>query len=271
MRKTTFIALALAATFLGAASAQAAQVVGNTVAVNPDAKGTPPAAQPRTLVLGTGLVFNERIDTSGEGLVQVLLLDGTSMIVGSNSSIAINKFVYDPEKRDGSLAVTLGEGTMRFIGGALSKKQGAQITTPVGTLAVRGAIADLTERRFSLVFGKELIFIGKDGKTERVLQGHTLVVGSDGRTETHKTTPQEVSAMQKGIQSTSGSNGGATVGAGSIDSKIESDFAEVNSGQDAEGVNEPNDGTDTGQTQPAEGIADDVIDTAGSDRVHEEV
>jgi hypothetical protein len=267
MNRTTFIALVLAAAFSAGAS-EAAQVVGNTVAVNPDAKGTPPGAQPRTLVLGSGLVFNERIDTSGEGLVQVLLLDGTSMIVGPNSSIAINKFVYDPEKRDGSLAVTLGEGTMRFIGGALSKKKGAQITTPVGTLAIRGGIADLADRKFSLVFGKELMFTGKDGRTARLfLPGTTLVVASDGKISTHKTKQSDI--PMQALHGKPGQNGGAkNVPTPTIVS--DSGVPAVNSEREPE-QDSTTQITEVVISQPPEEIAEDVIATATADQIQEEV
>jgi hypothetical protein len=263
MRKTTFIALALAAT-LSTGAAEAAKVVGNTVAVNPDAKGTPPGAQPRTLVLGTGLVFNERIDTSGEGLVQVLLLDGTSMIVGPNSSIAINKFVYDPEKRDGSLAVTLSQGTMRFIGGALSKKKGAQITTPVGTLAIRGAIADLTDRRFSLVFGKEIIFTGKDGKTVTIPQGVTY---DSGTGEKSKITQEQAKQMMDTLRSKS--NGGADDVTPSDVNQGSNEFTEATDQETTGGQTDG--GADFGQTETGKDIADGVIDTATTDQTREKV
>jgi hypothetical protein len=278
MKRMTFIALALAATLGMVASAKAAQVVGNTVAVNPDAEGTPPGSKPRTLVLGTGLVFNERIDTSGNGLVQVLLVDGTSMIVGPGSSITINKFVYDPDKGDGSLAITMGEGTMRFIGGALSKKKGAQVTTPVGTLAIRGAIADLvTDKdsgKFSLVFGKELSFTGSNGETSRIHeQNYTMEVGTDGAGSVHirRTEKSDTLAIQQALAGKSGQHGGASGGGVPTDTKVDnSNFAEVNSGQPP-----AQDGStqvaQTVESQPPQDVGNEVTQNATSDGIRNDV
>src|SRR5688572_6726378 len=79
----------------------AAQTVGTTAAVNPQAHGTPPGGATRTLVLGNDVVFKERIDTSGEGLVQVLLVDGTTLTVGPGSRLIIDEYVYDPNSGTG--------------------------------------------------------------------------------------------------------------------------------------------------------------------------
>jgi hypothetical protein len=278
MKKTTFIALALVAILGMVSNAKAAQVVGNTVAVNPDAQGTPPGAKPRTLVLGTGLVFNERIDTSGNGLVQVLLVDGTSMIVGPGSSITINKFVYDPDKGDGSLALTMSEGTMRFIGGALSKKKGVQVTTPVGTLAIRGAITDLQgdESGFkaSLVYGKELSFTPPDGKTSTIYESnYTMVIGpaGTGSVTIRKTEKADTLGIQQALAGKSGQHGGATGSGVPTDTKVEdSNFAEVNSD------NEPaQDGStkvaQTVESQPPQDVGNEVTQNSTSDGIRNDV
>ena len=78
-----------------AAPALAETNVGVTAAVNQSAKGIV-GSTVRTISLGDRVVFNERIQTGGEGLVQVLLADGTTFMVGPNSDLVIDSFVYDP-------------------------------------------------------------------------------------------------------------------------------------------------------------------------------
>jgi hypothetical protein len=52
-----------------------ADKVGVAAAVKPDATSQPPGGDASTLRIGKSVVYNERIDTSRTGQVQVLLLD----------------------------------------------------------------------------------------------------------------------------------------------------------------------------------------------------
>ena len=69
----------------------------------------------------------------GEGLVQILLRDGSTFTVGANSDLVIDEFVYDPQAGSGKLVASFGKGVARFVGGKLSKKPGGvTVKTPVG-------------------------------------------------------------------------------------------------------------------------------------------
>jgi hypothetical protein len=109
--------------------------------VKPEANSTPPGGDTRTLKIGKSVVYNERIDTSASGVVQVLLLDGSTFTVGPGSSLVIDKFVYNPASGKGSLVATFSKGALRFVGGKLSKQEhGIAVKTPAGAITVRGAI-----------------------------------------------------------------------------------------------------------------------------------
>ncbi|MEQ9122937.1 MAG: FecR domain-containing protein, partial [Alphaproteobacteria bacterium] len=69
------------------------------------------------------------------------MLDQSAVTVAPNSELVIDKFVYDPDKRTGEMAMTLSKGLMRFVGGRLSKSGGVQVNTPVATMGIRGGIA----------------------------------------------------------------------------------------------------------------------------------
>jgi len=56
-----------------------------------------PGAQPRRLVIGQDVIFNERITTTESGQTQLLFLDESSMSIGPNSDITIDQFAYDPK------------------------------------------------------------------------------------------------------------------------------------------------------------------------------
>src|SRR5688572_16537313 len=94
-----------------------AGTAGVTAAVNQNAKSIPPGGGVRTVVLGANVVQDERIETDGAGLVQILLADGTTFTVGPNSSLVIDRFVYDPDANTAQVAASLGRGVFRFIGG----------------------------------------------------------------------------------------------------------------------------------------------------------
>jgi hypothetical protein len=209
------VALALAAPLLFPAAAAQAVEVGVAAAVNRDAFGTAPGASRSTKVLGDNVIYRERIETSGDGLVQVLLVDGSTFTVGANSDLVIDEFVYDPNAGSGKLVVSFGKGVARFVGGKLSKnKGGVTVKTPVGTIGIRGGIANLNMEggspTFSLLFGEELTFTGNGGGTRRIFEnGYTLQIGPSGLPTVRRTTQSDLGSVQKGLTSRGGQSGGA--------------------------------------------------------------
>src|SRR5687768_15805765 len=91
---------ALAGALCVAAAAQA-QVVGTAGAVNPAARGSAPGSGTRVIEIGARVVHRERVTTSGEGTVQLVFIDKTSMSIGPNSDLVIDEFVYDPNAGTG--------------------------------------------------------------------------------------------------------------------------------------------------------------------------
>jgi trimeric autotransporter adhesin len=138
-------ATALAPLMLGMGMASppalAQQRVGIDSAVNPKAMGYPPGAQPRRLVLGQDIVFNERVKTEEGGQTQVLFVDESTLSVGPNANMVIDQFVYDPNAGTGKLAASLTRGVFRFVGGKLSKQDNAvTMRTPTATIGIRGGV-----------------------------------------------------------------------------------------------------------------------------------
>ncbi|MDC0360433.1 FecR domain-containing protein [Alphaproteobacteria bacterium] len=122
-------------------SSALAREAGVAAAVNTDATSIPPAQVERTLIVGNKLVFQETVKTSPNGQAQLLMMDQSAVTVGPNSQLVIDKFVYDPDKRTGEMALSLSRGLMRFVGGRISKSGGVKIRTPVATMGIRGGIA----------------------------------------------------------------------------------------------------------------------------------
>jgi FecR protein len=189
----TALGLALIASPLSLAAAR----VGVAAAVIPDATSVPPGESSRTLRIGSTVVYNERIDTSGSGVVQVLLLDGSTFTVGPNSDLVIDKFVYDPARGKGELVASFSKGALRFIGGKLSKPVGGiEVKTPAGQLTVRGGIfqgivSGPNQALFSFVFGNELS-LKRDGQLYRLTEtGNSIDVHGPGAPVLRPTLPAE--------------------------------------------------------------------------------
>jgi hypothetical protein len=109
---------------------------------------------------------DERIRTSQSGLGEFRFADGTKFAVGGNSSVVIDRFVYDSSKTFNKLTLNAARGSFRWISGK-SKSEAYEIVTPAGTIGVRGTRFD--------------IFVGPGGITSVVLlSGAAQFCGSNG-------------------------------------------------------------------------------------------
>jgi len=141
--RTVFSVVALAgAAIVGtAAFAQTSSEIGVAAAVNPQAQGTPPAAEARTLQVGIQVQENERIVTSAGGQAQMLFLDESAFTIGPNSDVVLDEFVFDPSTGTGKIALTAAKGVFRLVGGKISKRTPVTLKTPTATIGIRGGIA----------------------------------------------------------------------------------------------------------------------------------
>jgi hypothetical protein len=147
-------ALILTIVTVGAGPALA-QKVGTAAAVNPDSTGKPPGGSVRTLRIGSDVVHNEHIHTDGSGSVQLLFADKTAMSIGPNSDVTIDEYVFNPNTNTGRMAVTVGKGVMRFVGGQISHNGDAIVTTPSASIGIRGhtGIYDATRGTIINLYG----------------------------------------------------------------------------------------------------------------------
>jgi hypothetical protein len=166
-----------------APSSALAEKVGVTAAVKPDAfsDGTP-------VSIGSSVFYNQRINTSGSGIVQVLLIDGSTFTVGPGSDLVIDKFVYDPKKNKGEIVATFGKGVLRFVGGKISKNEGGvKVNMPSGALAIRGGMFFANQNLLAFIYGDELVY--KDNATGRVSRAFYNGTGIDLTGPTPMTRP----------------------------------------------------------------------------------
>ena len=172
-----FAALLLAPLALpGTASAAP---VGVTAAADGDPLGKPPAEVERVLHVGVDVQASELVTTGNADRAQLLFLDGTSLTVGPNAELRIDRFVFDPASATGELGVTLGKGVLRMVGGKISKTRPVVVSTPGGSTGIRGGIAIINaqpgQTSSTFMFGRDMTVTGQ-GVTQTVTRpGYEIV------------------------------------------------------------------------------------------------
>jgi FecR protein len=91
----------------------------------------------RTLVVQDRVSQNEIIATKADSASQIVFEDSTTLTLGPNAEVTLDKFVYDPNPSKGKFFLTFTQGIMRFITGTLDHSA-YSIKTPNGTIGVRG-------------------------------------------------------------------------------------------------------------------------------------
>jgi len=128
------------AVLLAATAAAQAEPAGNVGAVNQSAKSAPPGRPARPLALGADVVDRERVETGADGSAQIVFLDTSTLSIGRDSQVTIDRFVYSGGA-GGEQAVSMAKGVLRFVGGGVSHGGGANLRIPSATIGVRGGAA----------------------------------------------------------------------------------------------------------------------------------
>jgi hypothetical protein len=121
---------------LVAGSAVAIEPSGHVIRVNPAVNATGPGGE-RLIELQGAVFMGDDIVANPNGLAQIKFIDNTRIVVGPNSRLKIDTFVFNPDLTARKVVVTMLKGTFRFISG--NSEYGAYtILTPTMTVGVRG-------------------------------------------------------------------------------------------------------------------------------------
>ena len=157
--KTAAVGVAVMATSMVSAHSQ--EQVGQATLIRTSVSG-----DRGPLVVKSPVYRDERIRTSASGLGEFRFSDGTKFAIGKNSSVVVDRFVYDGSKTFDKLTLNAARGSFRWISGK-SKSEAYEIVTPAGTIGIRGTRLD--------------IFVGPGGVTSVVLlSGAARFCGSNG-------------------------------------------------------------------------------------------
>ncbi len=116
------------------------------------AAGTRVTGERRDLYWNVDVFAGETVTTGGGATTRLQFLDKTDLYVGANSTVVLDKFVYDPVRKVGAGVLTLTAGAFRFVSGQIQNKEEIELRTPTVGLVIRGT---------NLV-----IFVTEDGTTE---------------------------------------------------------------------------------------------------------
>lgn len=96
----------------------------------------------KVLEVGGDVFIGDTVATDDNGLVELRFSDKTKLVVGPRSSLVIEDYLLREDGSAGKFAVNALSGTFRFITGGAPKDR-YLITTPTGTVGVRGTAFDL--------------------------------------------------------------------------------------------------------------------------------
>lgn len=96
----------------------------------------------RTLAAGDDVRQDEVIQVNADAQGELKLDDDTKLALGPGSRLVLDKFVYDSDKKAGSIVVDLAKGAFRFVTG-IAAKSTYIIKTPNASITVRGTVFDV--------------------------------------------------------------------------------------------------------------------------------
>jgi hypothetical protein len=216
--------------------AQAQSKVGVTSATDGDPLGKPPTENERILRIGIDVQANEVVTTHGNDRAHLVFLDGSSLTVGPNARLTVDKFVYDPNSKTGDLAITASQGVFRLVGGKISKTNAITINTPSGTIGIRGGIGifGVTPRgtNANFLFGQGMTVTGQ-GQTQNVTRPGSQVIVNNGSPPGLPSLlpPGGLNALISGLELANNNSGKSGGTGGNADQKSQSSgFSNNNSG-----------------------------------------
>jgi hypothetical protein len=90
--------------------------------------------------VGSILHMNDRLTTGPKSRLEVTFRDKTTLTLGENANVVIDKFAYNPEQSTGELLLNSSKGALRMATGGLGAMRDSQInvSTPSAIMGVRG-------------------------------------------------------------------------------------------------------------------------------------
>lgn len=90
--------------------------------------------------VGSPVQVGDVLRTGADGRLGLTLKDDTRMAIGPDTTLKLERFMFEPARDKLGLATRLGRGTLDFISGTIAKlkPEAVSIHTPEATIGVRG-------------------------------------------------------------------------------------------------------------------------------------
>jgi hypothetical protein len=131
----------------------------------------------RQLATGNNVHANERVRTGDTGAAQLLFIDETSLNIGPKSDVTLDRYVYNPSRGVGSVAMSTTRGALRFVSGSMNPVS-YTIKTPSAIIGVRGTVLDIySTSKFTLMIVAQGVGVANN---KQVPAGWAILIGADG-------------------------------------------------------------------------------------------
>jgi hypothetical protein len=130
---------------IGIAAAQAPARVGEAAVVQNEVIKVAGSGGSQINV-GDAVLRNETVRTGANSATRLVMIDSTNLSLGANSSITLDRTVFNGEHSYRDVTIRLTTGAFRFVTGH-SDKNAYKITTGLATIGVRGTTLDILSQR----------------------------------------------------------------------------------------------------------------------------
>ena len=133
------LVLSVMSMLLGLAARAAAEDVGQ-VKVSRGAVRIERGGQSLPAPVGAKVQPADVIATGADGAIGITFADDSLLSLGPNSTLAIDRFVFDSTTHRGAFDTSLQKGTLAAVSGKLARQSpdAMRVRTPVAILGVRG-------------------------------------------------------------------------------------------------------------------------------------
>jgi hypothetical protein len=164
--------------------------IGSPVIIVNNVTGRLQSQEPRVLRVGIDVFADETVRTAEKSAARIIFQDQTKLEIGALSEVVLDRFVYDPNRSDSEVAVSIAKGIARFTTGVL-RHENYKINTPAATIGVRGTVLYLRsdERGTSVWVEDGSVTVTANGVTVVVNAGQATFVPFGGMPSAPVTTP----------------------------------------------------------------------------------
>ena len=91
-------------------------------------------------ILGGKIMVSDRILTAADSSIGITLRDNTLLSAGANSTLVVDRFIFNSTTHAGAVDATLKRGTLAVVSGKIAKASPESVSykTPTVSLGVRG-------------------------------------------------------------------------------------------------------------------------------------